>query len=404
MEFARRLADIPPYLFAELNQKKARMIAEGSDVIDLSIGDPVPELPTPDHIVEVLREAALRPEHQNYPDYNGCPEFRQAVAGYYQRRFNVELDWASEVTALNGAKEGLAHLIWAVIDRGDVALVPDPGYPVYATQVRLAGGAPHFMPLTAANGFKPDLDQIPVKVAEVAKLMIINYPNNPTGAVVEDAYIQGVVDFCLRHDIILCYDNAYAETTFDGYVAPSVLEFDGAMEIAVETYSLSKPFNMTGWRIGAAVGNRNIIAALRRIKTNVDTGVFTPVQLAAVHALKSSPETVFSRSNSVYERRRDAALAGFSSLGWELPVTKGSFYIWLPVPEGHDGGSFAQLLLEELAVVVAPGATWGSNGMNYVRVALTVEEERIREAIQRMKDAGIRGFISAGAAAGISPV
>lgn len=382
---ARRIATVPPYLFAQIDKKKAEVKARGVDVISLGIGDP--DLPTPDFVVERMAREIRDPRWHQYPDYDGHLAFREAVAAFYQRRFGVDLDPAGEVLTLIGSKEGLAHLIWAYVDPEDVVLVPDPAYPVYKTMTGLAGGQVHVLPLTAANGFLPDLDAVPPDVAHQAKLLFINYPNNPTGAVADLDFYRKAVAFCRKYDILLVSDNAYSEMTFDGFVAPSVLQVPGARDIAVEFWSLSKPFNMTGWRIAAAVGNHKALyQGLGIIKTNLDSGQYTAVQMAAIEALTNPAAEGFVRQmNAVFQRRRDLAVTGLRAIGLHAQPQKGTFYMWVPVPEGHTATSFAELLLEQAGVVVTPGVGYGSHGEGYVRLSLCLSEDRLQEAIDRMR-------------------
>ncbi|MFZ5816712.1 MAG: LL-diaminopimelate aminotransferase [Bacillota bacterium] len=381
---AQRIAAVPPYLFAEIDKKKREVIARGVDVISLGIGDP--DLPTPPFVIEAMHKAIEKPAYHQYPDYDGSLAFRQAACSFYQKRFGQTFDPKSEALALIGSKEGLAHIIWAYIDAGDVALVPDPAYPVYKTHTLLAGGTPYMMPLKAENDFLPDLDAIPEDVARKAKLMFLNYPNNPTGAVATVEFYQKAVDFCRKYDILLVSDNAYSEMTYDGYKAPSIFDAEGAREVAVEFWSLSKPFNMTGWRIAFVVGNADAIGALGIIKTNTDSGQFTAVQEAAIAALTSPEADQFiAEMNEVYRVRRDIAVEGLRAIGLDAKPMKGSFYLWVPVPEGHTSASFATLLLEEAGVVVTPGGAYGQYGEGYIRVALCLKEERLKEAVERIK-------------------
>lgn len=381
---AQRIATVPPYLFAEIDKKKREVIARGVDVISLGIGDP--DLPTPAFVIEAMHKAIQKPAYHQYPDYDGSLAFRTAAAQFYKKRFGVEFDPKTEALALIGSKEGLAHIIWAYIDQGDIALVPDPAYPVYKTHTMLAGGTPYLMPLTSENDFLPDLKAIPAEVAQKAKLMFINYPNNPTGAVATVEFYREAVAFCRQHDILLVSDNAYSEMTYDGYTAPSIFDVEGARDVAVEFWSLSKPFNMTGWRIAFVVGNKEAIGALGIIKTNTDSGQFTAVQEAAIEAL-TSPEAgkFIAEMNEVYTRRRDIAVAGLRAIGLDAQPMKGSFYMWVPVPAGHTSASFATLLLEEAGVVVTPGGAYGTHGEGYIRVALCLSEERLQEAIGRIQ-------------------
>jgi len=381
---AQRIKHVPPYLFAEIDKKRAAAVARGVDVISLGIGDP--DLPTPQFVIERMQQAVANPQYHRYPDYEGSQAFREAACQFYRRRWGVVLDPQSQVMALIGSKEGLAHLIWAYVGPGDVALVPDPAYPVYRTHTLLAGGEPYPLPLIRENGFLPDLKAIPEEVARRAKLLFINYPNNPTGAVAPLSFYEEAVAFCRRYDILLVSDNAYSEITFDGYRAPSVFNVPGASEVAVEFWSLSKPFNMTGWRIAFAAGSSEAISALGIIKTNTDSGQFTAIQEAATAALTSpESERFVAELNEVYQRRRDLAVAGLRAIGLDASPMKGSFYLWVPVPAGHTSASFATLLLEQAGVVVTPGAAYGQYGEGYIRISLCVKEERLKEALRRIQ-------------------
>ncbi len=388
MRRAKRIASIPPYIFAQMDQRKQELLAKGVDVIALGVGDP--DQPTPDWIVEEMGRAIKKPAYHRYPDYQGAAFYRRAMADWYRRRFQAELDPNREVVALIGSKEGLAHLIWAFVDPGDVVLIPDPAYPVYRTHTLLAGGDPYLMPLLPENDFLPDLDAIPEDVARRAKILFINYPNNPTSAVADLDFFRRAVDFARRHDILLCHDNAYAEMTFDGYVAPSILAVDGAKDVAVEFYSFSKPFNMTGWRIAAMVGNADAVSALGIIKTNTDSGQFTAVQEAAAAAFDHDPAAFFAKMNRLYTGRRDVFIDGMNALGWQMEKTKGTFYVWVPIPPGQTSGGFSQVCLDKAGVVVTPGVAYGPHGEGFVRVALTVDEKRLKEAVDRLEAAGVR--------------
>jgi LL-diaminopimelate aminotransferase len=381
---AERIATVPPYLFAEIDKKKAAAIAKGVDVISLGIGDP--DMPTPSFVIAKMKDAVENPKWHQYPDYDGSLAFRTAACQFYKKRFGVEFDPKTEALALIGSKEGLAHIIWAYIDAGDIALVPDPAYPVYKTHTGLAGGTAYTMPLTQENSFLPDLKAIPEDVARKAKLMFINYPNNPTGAVATLDFYKEAVDFCRKHDILLVSDNAYSEMTYDGYKAPSVFDVPGAKDVAVEFWSLSKPFNMTGWRIAFVVGNQDAIGALGIIKTNTDSGQFTAVQEAAIEALTNPKADEFiAEMNAIYTRRRDIAVEGLRAIGLDAQPMKGSFYLWLQVPAGHTSTSFAGLLLDEAGVVVTPGSAYGKYGEGYVRLSLCLKEDRLKEAIGRIQ-------------------
>jgi LL-diaminopimelate aminotransferase len=377
--YAARMSDLPPYLFARIDEMKAQQQMKGTDIIDLGVGDP--DLPTPVHIVSSLCEAAKNPENHHYPSYAGMPEYRSAVADWYKKRFSVSLDTKKEVIALMGSKDGIAHIAEAFVDPGDYVLVPSPGYPVYRTGTLFAEGRVHEMPLTRRNNFVPLLENVPKKIAKAAKLMFINYPNNPTAAVAPAGFYQEVVDFASDHGIVVVSDNAYSEIAYDGYRAPSFLETQGAMEVGVEMHSLSKTYNMTGWRIGMAVGNEEILAGLGRVKTNVDSGVFNAVQRAAITAL-SGPQDCVKDACAIYEERRDVLVAGLRSLGFDLAAPEATFYVWLPV---QDCMAFAAKLLSEAGIVATPGVGFGSSGEGYVRFALTRPVTRINEAIERMR-------------------
>ncbi|HXF72018.1 MAG TPA: LL-diaminopimelate aminotransferase [Actinomycetota bacterium] len=379
MRVARRMNALPPYLFAALDAKLEAKRAAGVDVISLGVGDP--DLPTPPHIVAAMKEALDDPETHRYPSYYGTGEFRAAVADWYRRRFGVELDPAAEVVALIGSKEGLAHLPVAFIDPGDEALVADPGYPVYATSVLLAGGTAVALPMPAEDGFLPDFDRAPV--SERTRYVVLNFPGNPTGAVADLDLFARAVAFAREHDLLLVHDAAYTEITYDGYVAPSILQAPGAKDVAIEFHSLSKHHNMTGWRIGFAVGNPDAIRALGTVKTNIDSGVFTAIQRAAVAAL-TGPQDHVEELRRTYRRRRDLVVGTFERLGWSLKPPLGAIYVWLPVPEGHTSASFADLLLDRAGVFVAPGSGYGANGEGYVRLSLTVPDDRLEEAMARV--------------------
>jgi len=377
--YAARMSNLPPYLFARIDEMKTQQQKKGTDIIDLGVGDP--DLPTPDHIVASLCEAAQNPENHHYPSYAGMPEYRSAVADWYQQRFGVSLDPQKEVIALMGSKDGIAHIAEAFVDPGDYVLAPSPGYPVYRTGTLFAEGRVHEMPLTEKNNFVLVLEEIPEKVLKSAKLMFINYPNNPTAAVAPDGFYREVVDFASDHGIVVVSDNAYSEIAYDGYRAPSFLEIRGAMEVGIEMHSLSKTYNMTGWRIGMAVGNEEILAGLGRVKTNVDSGVFNAVQRAAITAL-SGPQDCVKNACAIYQERRDVLVAGLRSLGFQVAAPQATFYVWMPV---QDCMAFAAKLLSETGIVVTPGVGFGPNGEGYVRFALTRPVARINEAVERMR-------------------
>ena len=377
--YASRMSNLPPYLFARIDEMKAEQQKKGVDIIDLGVGDP--DLPTPEHIVRALCNAAKNPANHHYPSYAGMPAFRDAVAGWYKKRFGVVLDPAKEVLALMGSKDGIAHIAEAFVNPGDYVLAPSPGYPVYRTGTLFAEGRVHEMPLIRENDFVPVLDDIPKKVAKAAKLLYVNYPNNPTAAVAPAGFYREVVDFAREHKLVVVSDNAYSEIAYDGYRAPSFLETDGAMDVGIEMHSLSKTYNMTGWRIGMAVGNAEILAGLGRVKTNVDSGVFNAVQQAAITAL-SGPQDCVKEACTIYEERRDVLIAGLQDLGFDVPSPKATFYVWLPV---NDCMSFAAKLLNEAGIVATPGVGFGASGEGYVRFAITRPVARIKEALERMR-------------------
>lgn len=387
MKTAKRMDSIPPYLFAELDKKKAEAIAKGVDVINLGIGDP--DMPTPSHIVESLQKHVENPETHNYPPYDGTKEFRKAVAEFYLKRFNTELNPETEVLSLIGSKEGLAHVHLAFTDPGDYVLVPDPAYPVYKVTSNFVGGIPYTMPLLQENDFLPDLTKIPSDVADKAKLMFLNYPNNPTGAIATVDFFNEVVQFAKKHDILVCHDLAYSEMAYDNYKAPSFLEAKGGKEVCIEFNSLSKTYNMTGWRIGMAVGNEYAVQALGRIKNNIDSGVFKAIQNASIDALLGSQENI-AKMNDIYKGRRDIVTEGLNKLGWNLKPLKATFYMWIPTPKGYSSTEFSALLLEKAGIIVPPGIGYGEYGEGYIRIALTAPESRIREALKRLEDNNIR--------------
>lgn len=384
MRAARRIEHLPPYLFAELDKKIAEATAKGADIVSFGVGDP--DLPTPAHVVEALRAAVLDSTTHRYPSYTGLPELRQAIARYYKRRFGVTLDPDSQIQPLVGSKEGVFHLPVAFVDPGEVALVPDPGYPVYETATLLAHGTPFHMHLLSERGFVPDLGAIPPDVAERARLMYLNYPCNPTAATVDASFFEGAVDFCRAHGIVLAHDAAYVDVTFDGYVAPSALQVDGAMECVVEFGSLSKTYNMTGWRIGWVAGAPEGIEAIKRLKTNIDSGIFNAIQRASIVAL-DGPQDCLSEYVERYRARRDLLCDGLKSLGLVVEPPRGSIYVWAPVPEGYTSESFATHLLDKAQVVVAPGTGYGPSGEGFVRFSLTVPDARVEEGVERLRRA-----------------
>lgn len=384
MEPAARIKNLPPYLFARIEAKIAEAKAAGRDIINLGIGDP--DRPTPKYIIEALATAAADPANHQYPTSVGMLSFRRAVADWYRCRFGVSLDPQKEVVTLIGSKEGIAHLPFCYLNPEDVALVPDPGYPVYGIGTLLAGGKPYFLPLRKENGFLPDLTLVPSEIAQRAKLLFLNYPHNPTGAVAGKEFFAEVVRFAQEYEIIVAHDAAYSELTFDGYRAPSFLEAPGAKGVGIEFGSLSKPYNMTGWRIGWAVGNAEVIETLGCLKSNLDSGAFQAVQEAGRRALEG-PQTCVVEMQKTYVARRDLVIAGLNELGWRLTPPRATFYVWAPVPQGYTSESFAESLLEKAGVVVTPGNGYGACGEGYFRIALTLEEERLREALARLKAA-----------------
>jgi len=380
-EKAERLKVLPPYLFKEIDRKKAEVRARGVDIIDLGVGDP--DLPTPRHIIEALKKAADNPAHHRYPSYSGMMDFKETAAQWYQERFGVVLDPATEVVSLIGSKEGIAHFPLAFIDPGDTALVPSPAYPVYNIATLFAGGVPHVMPLLSENRFLPDLDAIPDNVAARTKIIFINYPNNPTAAVAEPEFFKQVVDFAEKNRIIVCHDAAYTEMSFDGFRPSSFLEVDGAKEVGMEFHSLSKTYNMTGWRIGFAVGNQKAIEGLGAIKSNIDSGVFEAVQQAGIAAIRGDQSCV-REMNQVYTERRDLMVEGLNHCGFQVEPPKATFYLWVKVPKGYTSSQVATRLLEEAGLVVTPGNGFGEPGEGYFRIALTQKKERLAEAIERL--------------------
>ncbi len=385
MQRAQRLSLIPPYLFGEISRLKSQAIAEGRDLIDLGIGDP--DQPTPDDILEHLNVFAHDASTHRYDESNnGRPEFLEDAARWFQNRFEVALDPQTEILELIGSKEGLAHTAWAFIDPGDVALVPDPAYTVVKVNTLLAGGIPYEFPLLAENGFLPDLTAIPADIARRAKLIYLNYPNNPTGAIATLEFFQQAVDFAREYDILILHDCAYSEVGFDGYSAPSILQVPEAKEVAIETHSLSKTFNMTGWRIGFAVGNADALSALNKLKSNIDSKQFSAIALTAGWALNHASN---HSALELIKRRRDILVDGLNGLGWKLEKPKASFYVWAPVPPGYTSATFSRELLEKADVLAIPGLGYGPHGDPYIRMSLTVSGdqngERLAEAVTRIE-------------------
>lgn len=383
--YAERIRTLPPYLFTAIDEMKQQAVARGVDIINLGIGDP--DLPTPDPILERMQQAVTDPQHHQYPSSSGMLSFRTAVAGWYQRRFNVTVDPKSEVVTLIGSKEGIGHVPMAFIDPGDVVLVPSPGYPVYPVSASFAGGVAHEMPLLKQNGFLPDLDAIPPDVARKAKLMFLNSPNNPTSVIADTAFFSRVIAFAKEHQVIVCHDAAYSEIFYDGLRPSSFLEAEGAMDVGIEFHSLSKTFNMTGWRLGFAVGRAEVIAGLSQIKSNLDSGQFQAVQEAGITALESD-DRLTARLRAVYQERRDVLVAGLKNLGLEFETPAATFYVWIEAPQGYTSASFTAHLLEKAGIVTTPGNGFGAPGEGYIRMALTTTKERLAEAVDRLKQIG----------------
>jgi LL-diaminopimelate aminotransferase len=392
MRFAQRLDAVPPYLFAELERKLAEKRAAGVDVISLGIGDP--DLPTPEPVVEALAAGARDPATHQYPTNHGSDELRAAAADFYRARFGVELDPASELVPALGGKEAVGHIAMALLDPGDVCLSPDPGYPPYTSGPVFAGAEVHYLPLRAEHGFLPDLDAIPPDVLDRANLLFLDYPNNPTGAVVAPGYFERAVALAREHDLVVVHDNAYSELCYDGYVAPSFLETPGASEVGVEIFSLSKGWNMTGWRAGLVAGNAEVVERYRQLKTNLDSGMFEAVQRAIVAAVTEARD--FPREMSaVYQRRRDLLADALSAIGLDADPPQATPYFWVSVPQGHTSASFTELVLEQAGVVVSPGPSFGPSGEGFVRLSLTVPDDRLQEAARRIESSLRSGIITA---------
>ncbi len=382
VEWADRIKTLPPYLFAKLDQMKDEIRRKGIDIIDLGVGDP--DMPTPSHIIKKMQQEVENPIHHKYPSYVGMLKFRESVANFYRKRFNVKLDPETEIISLIGSKEGIAHFPLAFINPGDYAIVTEPGYPVYAIATRFAGGEVYFAPLLEKNNFLPDLSSIPEDIAKKAKVFFVNYPNNPTGAIANKDFFEQLIDFAKRYNIIIAHDAAYTELYMDDEKPLSFLEIDGAMEVGIEFHSLSKTYNMTGWRIGWTCGNKDIVQALGKIKTNIDSGVFQAIQEAAIEALDSSQDCVDELRN-IYRKRRDVLISGLKEIGLDVNAPKATFYVWIKVPEGYTSQSFTELLLTKAGIVTTPGNGFGPSGEGYIRIALTVNEERLKEAVERIK-------------------
>jgi LL-diaminopimelate aminotransferase len=385
---ANRIKDLPPYLFAAIDKMKQEAIAQGRDIINLGIGDP--DLPTPTAIIERLQKAVTDPKNHQYPSYEGMISFRKAVAKWYGTRFNVTLNPDNEVATLIGSKEGIGHTPLAFINPGDVALMTSPGYPVYHAGTLFAGGTSYFVPLLEKNKFLPDLSTIPITVAKAAKIFFINYPNNPTGAFASGRFFESVVDFARTYNILICHDAAYSEIYYDGLRPASFLEVPGAKEVGIEFHSLSKTFNMTGWRIGFAVGNKDAVAALLKVKSNLDSGAFQAVQEAGIAALEL-PDSVLEAIRKIYQERKDTFVAGLNKLGAKVACADASFYVWINNPPNITSTALAARFLSEADIVVTPGNGFGAAGEGYVRVALTCSKERLAEALKRIEKARLFG-------------
>ena len=383
MEIASRLDKLPPYLFLEISRKIQEKRAQGADVVSFGIGDP--DIPTPRHVVDELKRTADVPANHRYPETDGLPELRESIARWYERRFGLSFDPGKEVLPLIGAKEGIGHMALCLIDPGDVALVPDPGYPVYGVGTMFAGGESHFMPLREERGWLPDLSAIPSDVARRATVMWLNYPNNPTGGLATEEFFQEAVAFAKEYDLAICHDAAYSEVTFDGYVAPSFMQTAGAMDVAIEFHSLSKTYNMTGWRLGMAVGNPALIDALLRVKSNLDSGVSQAVQYMGIEALDNTTEEWCAANNDIYRRRRDRMVEVLQAMGLDVSLPKAGLYVWARCPEGWTSAELATELLDKHAVVVTPGRGYGECGEGYVRLSLTTPDERVEEGLRRLE-------------------
>jgi LL-diaminopimelate aminotransferase len=382
VELADRVKNLPPYLFAKIDKMKQESIAKGVDLIDLSIGDP--DIPTPKHIVEAMKKAVEKPENHRYPSYEGMPSYRKAVADWYKRRFKVNLDPKNEVLCLIGSKEGIGHIPLAFINPSDIVLVPSPGYPVYPVGTTFAGGNPYIMPLLEDNNFLPDFKSIPEDILKKAKLMFLNYPNNPTSATAGKEFFKEAIEIAYKYNIIICHDAAYSEIYYDNQKPISFLNVDGAKDVGIEFHSLSKTYNMTGWRIGYAVGNKDIIAGLGKIKTNLDSGVFQAIQEASIVALNTK-ENVISDIRDTYQKRRDILYEGLKRIGLSLKKPSATFYLWAKVPNNLNSTEFVSLLLEKAGVLGTPGVGFGSHGEGYIRFALTQSVNRIKEAVERIE-------------------
>jgi LL-diaminopimelate aminotransferase len=381
MQLTNRLNRLPPYLFVEINQKIAELRARGEDIISFAIGDP--DLPTPSHIIEHMCQAASDPANHRYPETAGLPELRKAIAKWYERRFGVTLDPNKEVLPLIGSKEGIGHMALCFIEPGDLALVPDPGYPPFSLGTILAGGEPYFMPLKEENDFLPDFTAIPDEVADKTKLMWLNYPNNPTSAIAGLDFFEKAVHFAQQHDLAICHDAPYSEVAFDGYQSPSFMQTEGAKKIGVEFHSLSKTYHMTGWRIGMVVGNAGIVDALFRVKSNLDSGIPQAIQYAAIEALCGSQDHI-TESNIIFQRRRDKLLKILNEIGLKARIPKATFYIWAKIPQAYTSMDYTKKLLVEAGIAVTPGTGYGKEGEDYIRFSLTISDDRLEQGMDRL--------------------
>jgi LL-diaminopimelate aminotransferase len=379
---ANRIANLPPYLFAEIDRKKEAKQAQGIDVISLGIGDP--DRPTPDRIVDEMAKAIRNPKNHQYPSYIGAKSYREAAAEWMNRRFGVQVDPSTEVLGMIGSKEGIAHLFTAFVDPGDYTLIPGVGYPVYHTGGIMVGGRSHWMPMNDDNDWLADFEATPADVVADAKMMFLSYPNNPTSAIANEEYFDRAIAYAKAHDLLLIHDNAYSELGFDGYVAPSLLQRPGARDVAIELFSMSKAYNMTGWRVAFAVGNAQAIKALGTVKSNIDSGVFTAIQDAAIEAMLG-PQDDVAEMSALYQRRRDLVLPALAKIGMSARTPKGTIYVWARIPEGYTSAGFASKVLEEANVIVAAGTAYGPDGEGYIRISLATPDERLEEAVARME-------------------
>jgi len=381
-QLSKRLQSLPPYLFVEIDKAKRKARAEGKDIIDLGVGDP--DQPTPKYIIDALYQAAQDPGNHRYALDQGMPALRRAIEGWYNRRFGVNLNPDSEILPLIGSKEGIAHFPLAFLNPGEYSLVPDPCYPPYKGSTIFAGGKIHLMPLLEENAFLPDLKKIPSGILKKARIIFLNYPNNPTGATADRGFYREVINFARKHKLIVISDLAYSEMAYDGYRPASMLEIEGARDSVIEFHSLSKSYNMTGWRIGWACGNSQLVGALAKVKSNIDSGIFSAIQLAGIAALEG-PQKHIQEMSALYQERRDTLVSGLKSLGWQLISPRATFYLWIKVPKKTDSIKFASLLMEKAGIVVTPGVGFGKHGEGYIRMALTVPKQRIIEALARLK-------------------